>query len=541
MNDNKSILSVRQHSSPRKGGLNQNFQTDQEVIATIIDQLDTGDSELLSQDIFVEIVSSLSSIVNLNKAIMLNRLGKANQNIARASKLSSENGERLIRMFREFSELLKTDKSSPKAEFKSIKINQLLDEVYNKHLDTLKDKEIALQLFLNLPNEYEVESDPKILHTIFQKLINELCQAFPNGGKLEIKLEPSSNIQNYILSMTFEGSELSRKKTHSKNEKGILSELVIFPLLLKKYTQLLKGKSRIYVEAENRIRFNMLLPHSPISSESPKPVAVHHKAFTDQEIQKKNKPRGILVANDEYILEPLYNHLKESYKNFFAQNTQKAFEIIERYPAEISFIICAGQVPFENELEFIKRVKANPSTKNLPLLVVSDEVRCSLKMKAMQFKLSAYITEPFCFKELSQILQKELDLHSDFNSAQYYCNSAKSKCLSTPADLEWLEELEEEILKEMGNRHFNLSELAYRMAVSERQLFRKVKELTQKTPNKYLRDLRIYAAKRLLESYTYGTVAEISYAVGFQDPHYFSKIYYGTFKKWPSEYLTRLY
>ena len=45
------------------------------------------------------------------------------------------------------------------------------------------------------------------------------------------------------------------------------------------------------------------------------------------------------------------------------------------------------------------------------------------------------------------------------------------------------------------------------------------------TPNQYIRVIRLQLAKEAIKSGKFRTVAEISYAVGFETPGYFSKIF----------------
>ncbi|AXG69023.1 HTH-type transcriptional activator RhaS [Kordia sp. SMS9] len=101
-------------------------------------------------------------------------------------------------------------------------------------------------------------------------------------------------------------------------------------------------------------------------------------------------------------------------------------------------------------------------------------------------------------------------------------------------DTSWLIEMESEVYKNIKHKDLNLYDLSYKMAVSERQLHRKIKSLLHLTPNKYIRILRLHKAKQFIDDYMYDTISQISYAVGYYDTHYFSKLFcqqYGAFPK----------
>jgi transcriptional regulator GlxA family with amidase domain len=75
------------------------------------------------------------------------------------------------------------------------------------------------------------------------------------------------------------------------------------------------------------------------------------------------------------------------------------------------------------------------------------------------------------------------------------------------------------------------------MQISRRQLYRKIKLYTGLASNEYVREVRLFEARKLLEERSVRTAAELAYAVGFEDPDYFSRIYMERFGYRPSKEL----
>ena len=102
-------------------------------------------------------------------------------------------------------------------------------------------------------------------------------------------------------------------------------------------------------------------------------------------------------------------------------------------------------------------------------------------------------------------------------------------------DKVWLLNLEKAVLEEPTLDQLSLFGLAFEVSVSERQLHRNIKKFLSLTPNKYVRILKLHKAKQLLEEYTYRTISEVSYAVGYNDVHYFSKLFHKQYCVMPKD------
>ncbi|WP_339655528.1 helix-turn-helix domain-containing protein [uncultured Salegentibacter sp.] len=95
----------------------------------------------------------------------------------------------------------------------------------------------------------------------------------------------------------------------------------------------------------------------------------------------------------------------------------------------------------------------------------------------------------------------------------------------SPANQRWILEFESLIRVSVGKEELNLKVLSEKMAMSERQLFRRLKELLGITPNHFIRIIRMQIAMNAIKSGNYRTISEISILAGYDTPHYFSKIF----------------
>jgi len=107
-------------------------------------------------------------------------------------------------------------------------------------------------------------------------------------------------------------------------------------------------------------------------------------------------------------------------------------------------------------------------------------------------------------------------------------------------DQEWLMSLEKEIYGCITKDYLSLYDLAFKMAVSERQLHRKIANLVCLTPNKYIRILRLHKAKQMIDNYIQNSISQIAYSVGYNDVHYFSTLFMYQYNVSPKDLIKTL-
>ncbi|MEM1123161.1 MAG: AraC family transcriptional regulator [Bacteroidota bacterium] len=90
-------------------------------------------------------------------------------------------------------------------------------------------------------------------------------------------------------------------------------------------------------------------------------------------------------------------------------------------------------------------------------------------------------------------------------------------------DHPWLNRLNAAIEENLSKEHMDNSKLSELLGISERQLYRKCKEITTKTPNEYMRIYRLHRAKEMLKNGQFMTIKETCYAVGYVNVGYFQR------------------
>ena len=90
------------------------------------------------------------------------------------------------------------------------------------------------------------------------------------------------------------------------------------------------------------------------------------------------------------------------------------------------------------------------------------------------------------------------------------------------------------------SKNISLEELANYCAISKSQLIRYFKQYFDKTPLDYITDYRIARAKELIFNCPQLTLKEISYELGFDNQHYFSRVFKKQTSETPTHYRDRV-
>lgn len=85
----------------------------------------------------------------------------------------------------------------------------------------------------------------------------------------------------------------------------------------------------------------------------------------------------------------------------------------------------------------------------------------------------------------------------------------------------WLARFDQMVQIHLAGGEINNENLASQIGISERQLFRRVKASTGLSPQKYIRQYRLYLALKHLKNGTYRTVRETGKAIGYVNTSYF--------------------
>ncbi|SMD32789.1 Pimeloyl-ACP methyl ester carboxylesterase [Reichenbachiella faecimaris] len=105
-----------------------------------------------------------------------------------------------------------------------------------------------------------------------------------------------------------------------------------------------------------------------------------------------------------------------------------------------------------------------------------------------------------------------------------------------PQNSSLLENVLQSIEEHLSNESFGVDTLCKELGISERQLQRKLKAITNKSPNQLISSVRLHRAKELILNQQLN-ISEVAFQTGFSSPSYFSKSFKKEFSLSPTDLL----
>lgn len=256
---------------------------------------------------------------------------------------------------------------------------------------------------------------------------------------------------------------------------------------------------------------------------------------TEEQIPDENKECILIIDDNADVRDYVKSLLKEEYTVIEAPDGRAGLKKAMKYVPDA--IICDVMMPVMDGLECCRKLKTELQTSHIPVMLLTA---CSLDEQRIQgFECGAdsYISKPFNSKLLLVRLRNLMDNHKRLK--QFFVDKTTlSKESVSDVDKGFVDRFRELIEENLADSELSVEDLGSKMGLSRVQLYRKIKALTNYSPNELVRIARLKKAASLLAS-SEKTISEITYEVGFTSPSYFTKCYKEYFGESPTDFLKR--
>ena len=248
------------------------------------------------------------------------------------------------------------------------------------------------------------------------------------------------------------------------------------------------------------------------------------------------KPVLLLVDDNDEILEFLEHELSEKYSIMKALNGQEALDILKENAVQL--VISDIMMPVMDGFKLCETIKTNFDYSHIPVILLTAKNTLQSKIDGLELGADAYIEKPFS----PEYLQVQIaNLLSNRNKIKEYFASSplvhiKSMAYSKADEL-FLEKINDSISRNLEDTELDVEKLARLMNMSKPTLYRKIRSLSDLSPNDLINITRLKKAAELLVE-GHHKIYEVSDMVGYASQTNFGRNFLKQFGMTPSDYLS---
>ncbi|MCX6135090.1 MAG: PAS domain S-box protein [Ignavibacteriales bacterium] len=275
-------------------------------------------------------------------------------------------------------------------DIRDIDLQKVVRASVQAHLGTAMNKEIALRS--TLPADTCIRGDEAMLTQAFNNLISNALKFTPAHGLISIDLKESAD-EEWILTVKDTGAGIPAadlKRLFKVEEKytrvGLRGEtgtglgLSLVAEIIKKHSGSITVESEVGAGTTFTIRLHKLA---------------------------KPQDEAVLVVDDDQGVRVLHSrYLKRMFPDaqvVQASNGNEAFDYAKKYHPRL--IVTDYSMPGMNGFEFLKLVKQDPETKDIPVFIITGKDSADGRESLVLSGAEAVLTKPVSSKELQDAVE----------------------------------------------------------------------------------------------------------------------------------------
>ena len=549
------LMAIRAYRAKSK--TNSELKRQKEQLEIVSKQLEeaTQAKLLFFTNISHEFKTPLSLILGPVQTLLAhNSLPKEEQDLLF---LIKKNSNRLLHLISEVIEFRSYENGKMQMYFTKGNLKRFLTELNSFFSDRIKQKKLNFQ-FLSEDTSFEMAFDKEKVEKIYFNLLSNALKFTPQGGSITVSLEkedlplsPSKEgVASYIpkdkqnevfehfykINPDSEGSGIGLALVQAlvASHNGTISvestegEGTTFVIRLP-FTQEQVSAKAVY--DSNYIETHLdLLPSLPASDEKLKLPTVVPSA--------PEKPTVLIVEDNEDMRQFIRYILSDNYNLIEAENGEEGFEVAKKHLPDV--VISDVMMPKTDGFDLCQLLKTNVATNHIPVILLTAYALDEQKQVGFESGADAYISKPFNVKLLKTRVRKLIENRKKIRESfsNFLLNETKQETLGK-VEQQFITDFTQYVENSIANPELNIDEIADALGLSRSNLYRKIKSLTDYSPNELIRTIRVKYAKQLLNSKA-KSISEVAYEVGFSSPSYFAKCFKDFYNESPTEYLERI-
>ena len=413
----------------------------------------------------------------------------------------------------------------------------------------LADRKNIKYLFQAREKTIEMDFIPDYITKIVGNLISNAIKFTPANGVVTISTETRNNL--FVLTVQDSGCGISEQDLpyifdafYQCNTSSRTAGSGIGLSLVKQLVEAMNGTVTVESKEDNGTIFTIILPISQsvnqIKSLTAKPamndILVADGDESIAEELEDDTLRRILIVEDNNDVSTFIGSIISNANIYYARNGKDGLEKALQIVPDV--IITDIMMPEMNGIEMCEKIRQSELLCYIPIIIISAKAEQTDKIEGIKSGADAYLYKPFNAEELNATINSLLE-HRKLIQENLSRNSVQDLVSSdqfTANDQEFLNKVINIVHSQMASQNVNINDLSESLNMTSRQLNRKINTITGDNISKYLLQVRMLHAKRLLDSNKDYTIAEVAYKCGYEENSNFTRAFKMLYGITPTQY-----
>ena len=466
--------------------------------------------------------------------------------------LMYRNAQRLLHLVNQLLDFRKGEMSTHQLSLSEGDIISYVHSVCNSFLLMADKKHIQFSFFSGI-DTFSMAFDADKVGKIVMNLLSNAFKFTPEGGRVTVMIEhvtgTPDTLEIKIADTGIGISDVDKEhifdRFYQADHKGVEETTGngIGLSLVRDFVTLHEGEVKVFDNIGTGSVFVIQFPvkHVETQVQLPEETGMSVGDEEDREMKeevreetgRKDSPLLLVVDDNEDFRIFMRYSLELQYRVKLAVNGNEAWEMMQEELPDL--VISDVMMPQMDGNELCRLIKQDKRTAPIPVILLTARQNTEAKLEGLQTGADDYATKPFNMTILVLRIRKLIELSRYHRVTQGMIDPAPSEIVITSLDEKLIEKAIKYVEDNMSRTELSVEELSRELGMSRVHLYKKLLQITGKTPIEFIRVIRLKRAAQLLrESQLH--VSEVAFEVGFNNPKYFSRYFKDEFGVLPSVY-----
>ncbi len=466
------------------------------------------------------------------------------------------NAKRLYDLVNQLLEITKLEAGQTSSHLVATDLIAFFRTYISSFTSLAQSRQIALTFTQNKEQAWGMIDRDKT-EKILSNLLSNAFKFTENGKQIKVHIDYLTHKESVCISVQDEGIGISSEQLPYVFDRFYQADSQtnrayegtgIGLALVKELVNLLEGRVEVQSRQGVGTKFTVTIP-SPEASAASVPdgetPAMSRLSFSNTTATANLNQGMALPSPDGRLLLIVDDNtdIRNYLRSIFEQEYQviEAGDGLEGMAQAIEYIpdiiISDLMMPRLDGLEFCRLLKDNEKTSHIPIVMLTAKANLESRLEGLTLGADDYLLKPFNAAEvkvrIQNLIRKQEKLRHYFQGKTPDLPPSESSV--SVKEAAFIAKAKAIMEDHLSDSTFNAEIFADIMSMSQSQLLRKLKALTNQTINEFLRDFRLQRAAELLTLQT-NTVSEVAFQTGFESLSYFTKMFKEKYGKLPSEY-----